>query len=87
MEELQKKKIIETFEISDVYPLIAEPIKDEINKLKYAYEVSGEKAAELRGLYNGLNFLFDLIEMYKRQGEVVQSPSMFQDIPEENKLI
>jgi hypothetical protein len=86
MEELQKKKVVETFEISDAYTVLIEPLKQEIESLKYAYKVEGKEAAELKGYYRGLSYILDLIDMYKREGEV-QSTKVFQDSPLENKII
>lgn len=65
--------VIEAFEQSDAYDLIASELQADIDSLKYAYEVDGAKAAELKGYYAGLNRFFDLIALYKRQGDVAES--------------
>lgn len=67
---LAVRGVIEAFENSDAYDLIASELQADIDSLKYAYEVDGAKAAELRGRYEGLNKFFDLIALYKRQGDV-----------------
>lgn len=67
---LAVRGVIEAFEQSDAYDLIASEIQADIDSLKYAYEVDGAKAAELKGYYTGLNRFFDLIALYKRQGAV-----------------
>jgi len=86
MEEIQKKNIIETFELSDAYQLLINPITDEINGMERAYEVSGDKAAYLKGKYEGLKFVQDLIDMYKRGG-VELNKRIIEDNPEEPKEI
>jgi hypothetical protein len=80
--------IINSFESSDAYTLIGGRIKEEIESLKPAYEVKGDKAAKLSGYYEGLQFFFSIIEAFKRDGEITRDKRLsVEDSSEENKLI
>jgi len=87
MEQIEKKNIVEAFEESDAYTILINPIKDEIDSLKHAYEVEGKEAARLKGYVAGLYYILDYIEMCKTEGDAMKARIVREDIPEENKVI
>ena len=66
--QIRAREVMESFEVTDAYKLLSGRIQEEIDKLPHAYKVKGEEAAELSGLYRGLDFFFLLIDAYKREG-------------------
>lgn len=72
-EALRRLDDVERFRKSDTYKLLFDPLKEEIESLKHAYACkTTEEIAALKGRYEGLTFLTDLIEKIVQEGEIAR---------------
>ena len=73
---LKNLEAIKQFEGIDAYKLIIEPLKQEIDSLKHAYKMKVEDAKRFDGYYEGLKFILDLLDSYKKNGEIANEAQL-----------
>jgi len=70
---MKNREAILAFERSDAYKLLIEPLKQEREDLKHAYDCTTiREMAMLKGRRLGLDFLIDLMEQYIKDGMIAE---------------
>jgi hypothetical protein len=72
-EQINEADIVSAFEQGDAYRILVEPIKAELEGLKYAYDCDTlEEMATLKGKRDGLAFILKFIETIKADGQAAR---------------
>lgn len=69
---LKNLEAIKAFESSEAFTLLILPLQERIESMKHAYKMKVETAKRYDGLWEGLNFVLDLLEQYKQDGQLAQ---------------
>lgn len=78
---LQKIESLEAFEKSGAYKILIEPLKDELESLKSAYDCKTLiELAKLGGYRNGLLFILDEMERIRADGEIARKQNIKKEL-------